>query len=135
MPPVSQSQRAVMAAAASGHSSLGIPKSVGQEFMQADPGGSLPAHKPSSSLEAMTGLPSGKKRTRRGGGRHKSKPKVSAADHHKTLNDQMAKGDHAGAKISALHLAKALHASAKKQQTDDSAGKPSLAGDLTSLGL
>jgi hypothetical protein len=31
-----------MRAAASGHSTLGIPKSVGQEFSEADPGGKLP---------------------------------------------------------------------------------------------
>jgi hypothetical protein len=43
-PPVSQAQRAAMHAAAEGHSTLGIPKSVGQEFSSADPGGHLPAH-------------------------------------------------------------------------------------------
>jgi hypothetical protein len=31
-----------MRAAASGHSTLGIPKSVGEEFSEADPGGKLP---------------------------------------------------------------------------------------------
>jgi hypothetical protein len=34
-----------MRAAASGHSTLGIPKSVGQEFSKADPGGKLPKRK------------------------------------------------------------------------------------------
>lgn len=42
MPPVSQAQRAAMRAAASGHSTLGIPESVGKEFSEADPGGKLP---------------------------------------------------------------------------------------------
>ncbi len=42
MPSVSQAQRRAMAAAAAGHSTLGIPKSVGKEFMAADPGGHLP---------------------------------------------------------------------------------------------
>lgn len=42
-PPVSQAQRAAMHAAAEGKSTLGIPKSVGQEFANADPGGKLPA--------------------------------------------------------------------------------------------
>jgi hypothetical protein len=42
MPPVSQKQRAAMGAAASGNSNLGIPKSVGAEFIAADPGGKLP---------------------------------------------------------------------------------------------
>ena len=31
-----------MAAAAHGHSTLGIPKKVGAEFMKSDPGGKLP---------------------------------------------------------------------------------------------
>lgn len=33
-----------MAAAASGHSTLGIPKKVGKDFMAADKGGHLPAY-------------------------------------------------------------------------------------------
>ena len=44
-PPVSQAQRGAMHAAASGNSTLGIPKSVGQEFASADPGGKLPEKK------------------------------------------------------------------------------------------
>jgi hypothetical protein len=42
MPPVSKVQRAAMAAAAAGHSTLGIPKKVGAEFMASDKGGKLP---------------------------------------------------------------------------------------------
>ena len=34
-----------MAAAAAGHSTLGIPAKVGREFMKADPGGKLPERK------------------------------------------------------------------------------------------
>lgn len=45
MPPVSQAQRRAMGAAASGKSTLGIPKKVGREFIAADPGGKLPARK------------------------------------------------------------------------------------------
>jgi hypothetical protein len=45
MPPVSEAQRRAMRAAASGHSTLGIPKKVGQEFSKADPGGKLPKRK------------------------------------------------------------------------------------------
>jgi hypothetical protein len=45
MPPVSQAQRGAMAAAAGGNSTIGIPKKVGQEFMNADEGGKLPAKK------------------------------------------------------------------------------------------
>ena len=44
-PPVSQAQRAAMGAAAGGNSTLGIPKSVGKEFIDADKGGKLPVHK------------------------------------------------------------------------------------------
>src|SRR6516164_1207428 len=36
-PPVSEAQRKAMGAAMSGHSTLGIPKSVGKEFIDADP--------------------------------------------------------------------------------------------------
>ena len=43
-PPVSEAQRRAMGAAASGHSTLGILKSVGKEKIQADKGGKLPAH-------------------------------------------------------------------------------------------
>jgi hypothetical protein len=42
MPNVSEAQRRAMAAAASGKSTLGIPKSVAREFMAADKGGKLP---------------------------------------------------------------------------------------------
>lgn len=42
MPPVSEAQRRAMQVAAHGHSTLGIPKSVGQEYSAADPGGKLP---------------------------------------------------------------------------------------------
>lgn len=42
MPPRSEAQRRAMYAAASGKSTLGIPKSVGKEFTKADPGGKLP---------------------------------------------------------------------------------------------
>lgn len=43
-PPVSEAQRKAMFAAKSGKSTLGIPKSVGSEFANADPGGKLPFH-------------------------------------------------------------------------------------------
>ena len=42
MPPVSEKQRRAMHAAAAGKSTIGIPKSVGKEFSQADRGGKLP---------------------------------------------------------------------------------------------
>jgi len=40
--PISEAQRRAMGAAMSGHSNLGIPKSVGAEFIEKDPGGKLP---------------------------------------------------------------------------------------------
>ena len=43
MPMRSQAQRAAMHAAAAGKSTLGIPKSVGEEFVASDKGGKLPA--------------------------------------------------------------------------------------------
>lgn len=45
MPPRSEAQRRAMAAAAHGHSTLGIPAKVGKEFMAADKGGKLPRRK------------------------------------------------------------------------------------------
>jgi len=45
MPAKTQKQRAAMAAAAAGKSKLGIPKSVGKEFIRADKGGKLPKKK------------------------------------------------------------------------------------------
>ena len=45
MPPRSEAQRRAMRAAASGHSTLGIPAKVGKEFSESDPGGKLPKRK------------------------------------------------------------------------------------------
>lgn len=44
-PPTSEAQRRAMRAAASGHSTLGIPQSVGKDFADADKGGKLPETK------------------------------------------------------------------------------------------
>ena len=57
MPPVSQSQRKAMFAAAAGKSTLGIPRKVGLEFTQADPGGKLPTRvsKPATKFGGMLG--------------------------------------------------------------------------------
>jgi hypothetical protein len=44
-PPVSEAQRRAMRAAAGGHSTLGIPQDVGEEYSEADPGGALPERK------------------------------------------------------------------------------------------
>jgi len=40
--PVSQAERAAMHAAARGHSTIGIPKKVGAEFVKGDQPGKLP---------------------------------------------------------------------------------------------
>jgi len=44
-----------MEAAAHGHSTIGIPKKVGQEFSNADPGGKLPkkVHDPKKLAEGL----------------------------------------------------------------------------------
>lgn len=42
MPPRSEAQRKAIYAAASGHSTLGIPKKVGKEYTNADHGEKLP---------------------------------------------------------------------------------------------
>lgn len=49
MPSVSEAQRRAMFAAKAGHSTLGIPKSVGKEFADSDPGGKLPERKKKKS--------------------------------------------------------------------------------------
>jgi hypothetical protein len=49
MPPVSQQQRKAMFAAKAGKSTLGIPKSVGADFVKADKGGKLPKYAPKKS--------------------------------------------------------------------------------------
>lgn len=54
MPPKSQAQRGAMYAAEAGKSTLGIPQSVGAEFVKSDPGGKLPAKAPKKrGLNAM----------------------------------------------------------------------------------
>ena len=45
MPIKSQAERGAMYAAAQGKSTLGIPKSVGAEFVKSDKPGKLPAYK------------------------------------------------------------------------------------------
>lgn len=55
MPAVSQAQRAAMGAAASGHSTLGIPAKVGKEFIAADPGGKLPERKAAPKMSRQYG--------------------------------------------------------------------------------
>jgi hypothetical protein len=49
-PPVSEAQRGAMHAAAAGKSTIGIPKSVGKEFADADKGGKLPESSPVKKL-------------------------------------------------------------------------------------
>lgn len=51
MPPVSERQRRAMFAAKSGKSTIGIPKSVGEEFTAADQGGALPSVAPKNAAK------------------------------------------------------------------------------------
>lgn len=54
MPVVSEAQRRAMAAAAHGHSTLGIPASVGKDFISATPkGAKLPERKHSKSPKRL----------------------------------------------------------------------------------
>lgn len=118
MPVVSQSQNAAMHAAAQGHSTLGIPASVGKDFVNASHGvnvSALPQRAPTSALESMTGMPTGKThRGKRSRGKGPKNHAASAQQHAKDVTSAMAAGDHAKAKTSALHLANALHAITKK---------------------
>ena len=56
MPPRSEAQRSAMQAAASGNSTIGIPKSVGKEFSDSDPGGKLPKRKKKKARTNQFGL-------------------------------------------------------------------------------
>ena len=56
MPAVSEAQRRAMFAAAAGHSTLGIPQSVGKEYSEADKGGKLPAKAKDMSTTDWRGL-------------------------------------------------------------------------------
>ena len=128
MPPVSQAQRAAMFAAKAGHSTLGIPQSVGADFANADPGGKLPARVGASAVEQHMGLPKGgKRKVRRGGGRHKGPSAVQK--HHADIGKHLAAGNHQGAKLSALHLAKALHGMTKPQGSTSGTGAPKMPSD------
>jgi len=59
MPIKSQAQRGAMYAAAQGKSTLGIPKSVGAEFVASDKPGKLPAYKkgPAAKGSGPSGSP------------------------------------------------------------------------------
>ena len=58
MPMKSQAQRGAMHAAAKGNSTLDIPKSVGEEFVEADQGGRLPKKaRPPTQVSKQFGLP------------------------------------------------------------------------------
>lgn len=53
-----------MYAAASGHSTLGIPKKVGKEFAEADPGGKLPKYKKTGKSSIRSDIRSAMRRGR-----------------------------------------------------------------------
>jgi hypothetical protein len=80
-PSVSEAQRRAMGAAASGNSTLGIPKKVGKEFIDADKGGKLPEHKKNELEKAY--IPSHTKygSTKPVTGNEPAPKPVSAADH------------------------------------------------------
>ena len=55
MPSVSQAQHNAMEAAAHGKSTLGIPKSVGQDFASADKGKKFPAQHMAAAMKRKRG--------------------------------------------------------------------------------
>lgn len=57
-----------MAAAKAGKSNLGIPQSVGADFMAADPGGKLPMQAPASKPSKPEGLGAKLAKQRKGRG-------------------------------------------------------------------
>lgn len=122
MPAVSQNQFKAMQAAAHGNSTLGIPKSVGQDFAAATPNPSSLPKRASSALEAHTGMSKGKKKTRRGGGRHQADPK--AQEHMATMAAHMAVGNEDGVKKAALALANHLHRKSKAAATNHAKTSP-----------
>jgi hypothetical protein len=99
-----------MFAAKSGHSTLGIPKDVGEEFTEDLAPGSVSAlpqkvKGPSSSLEATTGIPSGK-RTHRG---RRSRGNGGSVNAHTEAKGHLMNAHNASTpKASMAHLFKAL---------------------------
>lgn len=77
-------------------------------------------------IEAMTGL---KKGTHRGK-RSRGKGPKTCEEHAAAIPKQMAAGDHGGAKLSALALAKALH---KRQKEASSTTSSTLTPDAKAL--
>ena len=61
-PPVSEAQRRAMWAASEGRGNLDIPRSVGKEFAEADPGGKLPEHANADAAPDTNAFGSGAKR-------------------------------------------------------------------------
>lgn len=59
-PMASESQRKAMHAAASGKSTIGIPKKVGKEFADADQGGRLPKKAKQYDLPKSKGMKNAK---------------------------------------------------------------------------
>ena len=99
MPPVSQAQRKAMHAAASGNSTIGIPKSVGKDFSDADKGGKLPMkakkkYDRSSHYPGNPGFPSSSE----AGG---SPPKAAYAAHESREKEIMGAGYEAHEKAEA----------------------------------
>ena len=129
MPVVSKAQNAAMHAAAQGNSTLGIPKSVGQDFVNASHGESVSSlpQRANSSLSAHTGIST----TRRG--RHAKRAKAikagGHAQHHALMNQAYAKGDLTGAKTHALNFANSLHAATTSATGQPVGNQPSQADD------
>ncbi len=104
MPFQSQQQAKAMFSAAAGNSNIGIPKKVGQEFVNASKG-----EKVSTLPQEIDNLGQGKKKKTHRGRRSKGKGPMTPAAHHAEAKDHLANAQAAKTpQASTAHLFKAL---------------------------
>jgi hypothetical protein len=126
----SKAQQGAMYAAASGHSTLGIPKSVGQEFVNAGPAkpsfSSLPGH--AVSAAAHLGVSASKPKKKKHSGRGKP-----GASHLAQLTQAHGQGQFQQAKVHALNYANAVtkHLTGTPTPMADNAADDSETDDMT----
>jgi hypothetical protein len=122
VPPKSQAQRKAMYAAASGHSTLGIPKSVGKDFTDADRPGKLPAritkkaHSPDSAApfhKAQDGVTAHKD-----GSTAHADHMAARASSHATPHGKRIAAAHKGAGAGSISMSEGLAAGHLMEDTD-----------------
>lgn len=121
--PVSEAQRKAMHAAAAGDSELGIPKSVGKEFADKDPGGKLPERAEKSNGALSDREPTGMmgERLRMSENGQWDIEKVEMGRGGKPKDISMFTSDHINAVVKMPHADAKAHAHAA---VDASAAKP-----------